>query len=270
MQSLYKLNPIPAEIGAFSYLLILFCFFRDQLFLRQAEDMGLPAVFGQDRGDATGTMGYQQKVWELLDPSRRPGHSRGDATAAQYYHMMRIVLHVSHRDLTAFSGWRVSQLGQQETQGRLLAWVSANGDSAREAVLHAGILLHQCRSRSTSGYQEPAAIVLATLVLWVYNSSLSQRMTQGLECDSKLQRRVPAFRLDREMDQEEALDWIRNGNQQRPFVAGVGNIHAPGSFSKALQQAVNSLTSFKTWQVSQIFSATFQGMLASLGGNSVM
>jgi hypothetical protein len=96
----------------------------------------------------------------------------------------------------------------------------------------------------------------------MYNSSLPIT-TLVRQTAYKEQQKTPIFRLGHDIDQDESLDWIRDGNQARPFVTGVGNIHAPGGYSKAVHQAITVLASLRKWQISELFSSTFKDLLDS-------
>ncbi|KAF5268201.1 hypothetical protein FOXYS1_909 [Fusarium oxysporum] len=260
MQSLYSLNPISADVGAFSFLIILFGYFRDRLFLKQVEDMGLVGLVNMHGERITYRMERMPELWILLDPTRRPESNSTNAVTVQYYHIIGVVVHVPLKDLTAFSGWRVSRLKQQETRRKLMTWVSSHGDSAREAALHAGTLFRLCWCHSTSGYQEPSAILIAALALWVYNSSLAGCKSAGREAYGEKQT-PPTFRLGNEIDEDEVLDWVHEGKQARPFVVGVGNINAPGGYWKVVNQAITFLASLKEWPISQVFSSDLKDLL---------
>ncbi|KAF9873229.1 hypothetical protein CkaCkLH20_09392 [Colletotrichum karsti] len=253
MQSLYRLNPAGQEIGGFSFLLILFGFFRDQLFLKQANDLGLSGVINVD-GKMISHMGHRPNpdLWRLLDPCRRTGAKRIKLATIQYYHVISIINRVPLRDLYAFAGWRVARSKQLDTIRRLLSWTTEHGDGAREIALHAAKLFHECKSHSSCGYQEPVAMLISSLALWMYNTSLSPyalERREGFQNQS-----VVTIRLDEDIDREEASEWVRTGKQARPFVPGVGDIHMPGGYSKVVTQAIDVLESVKEWKIGQLFS----------------
>ncbi|KAH7029777.1 fungal-specific transcription factor domain-containing protein [Microdochium trichocladiopsis] len=174
LQSFYDCKPVGGHIGACSFMIILFGFFRDLLVLRQIESHGLLGVINMHGKHVTRRETCSSSLWKLLDPSKRAGGSwnRANAVTAQFYHIIRVVQEVCLKDLLAFTGWRVARSTQAETSQRLRTWVSENGECARKVVLHAGTIFQQCWSRSTEGYQEPSAILIASIALWVYNSSL--------------------------------------------------------------------------------------------------
>lgn len=261
MQYLYRHNPVSENVGAFSFLLILFGYFRDMLFIQQAEDTGLLGLVNMHGERINRGSDGDSGVWKLLDPTRRPGSNRVNSVTAQYYHMIGVVRHVPLKELRDFSGWRVTRLMQQGTRQKLMTWVSEHGENARKAALHAAILFQQCRCHSTLGYQEPGAILIAALALWMYNGSLSGSHKESLG--------RPVLRLGDGSDQNDVLDWISDGEQARPFVAGVGNIHTPGNFSKVVNQAVNFLALLKEWQISQLFSSPFKELLERFEQDSV-
>ncbi|KAF4878033.1 Zinc finger protein klf1 [Colletotrichum siamense] len=259
MQPLYKQNPLPENVGGYALLILLFCFFRDHLFLKQVENQGLSAV-NNDEERVTSGMSRWSRTWLLLDPTKRPNYTRIRTVAIQYYHIIGLIIELPLKDLYAFAGWRVTRFKQRETRQRLMAWVSEHGDRARSAALHAGRIFRQCRNRSSCGYQEPCAMLIASLTLWMYNSSLT---TQLLACRESYieQTQPPILRLDEDSDREEAWDWIQTGKKARPFVAGIGDIHMPGGHSKAVNQAINILSSLKEWQIGQLFSVTLKDLI---------
>ncbi|KAH9236628.1 hypothetical protein K456DRAFT_1436535 [Colletotrichum gloeosporioides 23] len=245
--------------GGFALLLLLFCFFRDHLFLKQVENQGLSAVNNDEERVSSG-MSRWSKTWRLLDPTKQSNSTRTSTVAVQYYHIIGLIIELPLKDLCAFAGWRVTRSKQRETRERLTTWVAEHGDRARSAALHAGRIFRQCRSRSSCGYQEPCAMLIASLTLWMYNSSLTARLLAYHE-SYREQSQSPILRLDEENDREEAWDWIQTGKRARPFVAGIGDIHLPGGHSKAVHQAINILSSLREWQIWQLFCVTLKDLI---------
>ncbi|KAH6684922.1 hypothetical protein F5X68DRAFT_233357 [Plectosphaerella plurivora] len=263
MESLYRLTAVSEDIGAFSFLIILFGCFRDCLFLKQCEDMGLKALINMHGEPITWGGRHHPEKWRLLDPSLRSRSNDVNRITAQYYHMIRIVLHIPLKDLLAFSGCKVTLQEQQETRWRLMSWVSEHSDSAREVALHAGALFRQCRSHPTSGYQEPISVLIATIALWVYNSSLPNHIPQH-KSTSWEQQRTPTFRLDNETDKDNITLWIRNGERMRPFIVGIGNMHASKGYAKVLRMGSNFLGRLQQWRISELFRSVFEDILVVL------
>lgn len=103
-------------------------------------------------------------------------------------------------------------------------------------------------------------MLIASLTLWMYNSSLTARLLAYHE-SYREQSQSPILRLDEENDREEAWDWIQTGKRARPFVAGIGDIHLPGGHSKAVHQAINILSSLREWQIGQLFCVTLKDLI---------
>lgn len=269
LKSLYLLVPIPTGVGAFSFLIIMFGYFRDCLFLKQAEATSLTGVLNMHGEKITSERAHRRDLWSLLDPTKRSGSTLVTLITVQYYHMIQIILHIPLKDLMAFSGWGVTRLKQQETRRRLGAWASEQSHSAREAALHAGSLFHRCRYHPTSGYQEPFAVLFAKITLWAYNSSLPSRILAEEGALNAEQQSHPLFRLDNKNDEDELLHWIRNGERTRPFIVGIGNIHAPGGYIKVLRLGVDLLAPLTKWRISRLFRSVSVELLVSMGRDNV-
>lgn len=271
MESLYQQNPVPAGMGALAFLLILFGFFRDSLFLKQARDTGLTAVLNV-HGDRITYMAFDHSpLWNLLHPDRRSHSGRMDSVIFQTYHIIGILHYLPLQDLYSFSGWKVTCSRQRETRQKLTAWASENGDSARTVALHAGRLFSHCRSRlSPHGYQDPRAILIASLALWVYSSSMASASLQGpfgrclpsADHSSCQHKSIITLRLDRAFDDwRTAQDWVRNGCHYRGFISGLGSINGSNMYPLIVTQAINLLVALQGWSLS--------GMLANELGRLV-
>lgn len=286
-------------------MIILFGFFRDLLFLRQTESHGLLGVVNMHGKHVTSQEACYPSLWKLLDPSKRAGGSwnRANAVTAQFYHIIGVVQEVCLKDLMAFAGWRVAQSTQWETIQRLRAWVSENGECARKAVLHAGAIFQQCWSRSNESYQEPGAILIASIALWVYNSSLPYcswvapsptqlqpagtiHHNEALESASILSAtsisqqneliarpRSIAVRLRSGGDDDDddySQYWVRSGRQIRPMVVSVGDINAPGAYLTAVRNCIVFLESHKEWKISQLFASVQKDLIIAFEDNRAL
>ncbi|KAK7451903.1 fungal transcription factor [Colletotrichum acutatum] len=263
MQSLYKLGPLPENIGGFTLLLLLFCFFRDNMFLKQVESRGFVAVLNTDEERITSGTSLWSQTWQRLDPTNRSDPTRMRTVSVQYYHLIGLVTELPLKDLNAFVGWRVTRSKQRETRQKLMAWVAEHGGRARSAAHHAGRVFRQCRDRSSCGYQAPFAMLIASLTLWMYNSSLTARLLSCRESYYHEENQFPTFRLDEESDREEASEWIQTGKRARPLVAGIGDIHKPGGHSKAVNQAISILSSLKEWRIGHLISINLKDLIAT-------
>lgn len=262
------MNPVPEDRGSFAFLLLLFAFFRDGLFLKQARDHGLMAILNTHGEAITYDSTTNAKLWELLDPDKRPGMSRMKAVTLQYYHIIGILHQISLHNLYSFSGWEVTRSKRRETRLRMATWVSENGDKARTAVLHASRLFTHCRENVTNGYQEPRAMLLACLVLWAYNGLPLSPLTgpfgrcKSSEHHSSPPDEIRTLRLDQETDIDNYQDWTRNGCHLRGFVRGLGNLHNPKIYVQVVHQGMETLSSRRGWPIGPVLASCLSSLVA--------
>ncbi|KLU91660.1 hypothetical protein MAPG_10178 [Magnaporthiopsis poae ATCC 64411] len=282
MGSIYRGNQLPDGIGAFSFLLLLLCFFRDGQRLKQAWEIGLPAMIAKDGY----VINYEEtlkdlKLWEILNPGERIGEGPMDSVIFQTYQLVVVLNLVPLQDLYSFCGWdgTTRRAGRRRIEARQEAWIASNrGRKARTVALRAGRLYSYCLARGTltRGYLEPRSMLIATLALWAYVSAPLTpdrgagagpfgrcATTPDAEHDDgggvrhhqqqqqQLHEETRMVRLDKPVvDSRTVEDWVTNGCHFRCFVGGLGNIHGRKHLRPVMiSNAADYCASLQHWQV---------------------
>lgn len=270
MERIYRVNRVPDGIGAFSFLLLLLCFFRDGILIKRAWEIGLTTVISRDGN----YISYEEiledlKYWKTLNPEQRIGEGPMESVIFQTYQLIGILYLVPLQDLYSFSGWEVTRAKQRQTRTRLAAWIAGNGRSARAVALRAGRLFSYCQARGTltRGYLEPRSMLIAALALCAYNSAppppdggggpfgrciiADGRQGGSGRCQQERQHEeTRMMRLDRPIDDLRTVeDWVGSGCHYRGFIGGLGNIHGLRQLCAVLiSTAVGYLDSLQHWR----------------------
>uniref|UniRef100_A0A8H7N4F5 Uncharacterized protein n=1 Tax=Bionectria ochroleuca TaxID=29856 RepID=A0A8H7N4F5_BIOOC len=128
----------------------------------------------------------------------------------------------------------------------ILQWALRDQYKARLSVIHAGALLWHVRRYSSGSFLEPFAILIATLVVWAYSTSvnLARQQPQAFNPESSnengnasSQRSHPAdleedpeptfLHLDRPCDDEMVQLYVRLGHKMSGHLSKVGDISLP-------------------------------------------
>ncbi|CAG9942519.1 unnamed protein product, partial [Clonostachys rosea f. rosea IK726] len=142
----------------------------------------------------------------------------------------------------------------------ILQWALRDQYKARLSVIHAGALLWHVRRYSSGSFLEPFAILIATLVVWAYSTSvnLARQQPQAFNPESSnengnasSQRSHPAdleedpeptfLHLDRPCDDEMVQLYVRLGHKMSGHLSKVGDISLPEAPRKILEQGVYML-----------------------------
>jgi hypothetical protein len=173
-----------------------------------------------------------------------------------YSHIRALAWSIASRADLALSEVPGTASDANAAQQAVIEWAQRDEHKARLAVLHAGSLFWHARRYSITAFYEPAAVFLATLVLWAYSSytALASRIESHVQDNSPIratdhslndQSQLPLQRsdsptssmiqsasdstfilLDRPNDDEMVQLFVRAGHpsRMRAYMAGVGNL----------------------------------------------
>ncbi|CAH0017116.1 unnamed protein product [Clonostachys rhizophaga] len=147
-----------------------------------------------------------------------------------------------------------------KARSHILQWALRDQYKARLSVIHAGALLWHVRRYSSGSFLEPFGILIATLVVWAYSTSvnLARQQPQAFNPESSnendnasSQRSHPAdleedpeptfLHLDRPCDDEMVQLYVRLGHKMSGHLSKVGDITLPDAPRKILEQGVYML-----------------------------
>lgn len=147
-----------------------------------------------------------------------------------------------------------------KARSHILQWALRDQYKARLSVIHAGALLWHVRRYSSGSFLEPFGILIATLVVWAYSTSvnLARQQPQAFnpensnENDNASSQRShradleedpePTFlHLDRPCDDEMVQLYVRLGHKMSGHLSKVGDISLPDAPRKILKQGIYML-----------------------------
>ncbi|KAK9454031.1 hypothetical protein V1511DRAFT_517914 [Dipodascopsis uninucleata] len=138
-------------------------------------------------------------------------------------------------------------------------WLYQDQHKARLCLIHAGVIFWHVRRYSICSFFEPAALFLASAVLWTYScynttdsgpTILNQReknvtntVSESID-DVETLVDAPSFiHLDRPCDDEIVQIFVRRGHTMQGHISGVGNICSPGAPARILKEGIRLLDS---------------------------
>lgn len=130
-------------------------------------------------------------------------------------------------------------------------WVKHDQYKARLAIIHAGTTLWHVRRYSTNAFHEPGAVFLAVLTLWAYgyyNGQIAQSSNSHAESSDP-----SLIHLDRPCDDELVQLFVRQGQNMKGNVSGVGDICSRNGPEKVLRIGCETLAGLTSWGISKRF-----------------
>lgn len=148
-------------------------------------------------------------------------------------------------------------------------WVKHDQYKARLAIIHAGTTLWHVRRYSTNAFHEPIAAFLAILTLWAYGYCHGQMMQKPRPHQTE-SRSDPSFiHLDRPCDDELVQLFVREGQNMKGNVTGVGDICAVSGPERVLRVGCETLAGLTSWGVSRKCIATLGGLAEVVSQHSM-
>lgn len=146
-------------------------------------------------------------------------------------------------------------------------WVKHDQYKARLAIIHAGTTLWHVRRYSTNAFHEPGAVFLAVLTLWAYGYCNGQmRRTSNSHAESS---DPSLIHIDRPCDDELVQLFVRDGQNMRGNVSGVGDISDLNGPERVLRLGCETLADLTSWGISKRFIAILSGLM-ELGSHDSM
>lgn len=188
-----------------------------------------------------------------------------------HLHLARIVLLVPLNDIILFSHYlirsskessrlfpAVTSAEAEERRRSIQRWAIQDQYKARLAAIHAGVVFWHVRLYSVNGFYEPTAVAFAALMFWALSAfspkkttpakgsrrgggtSSSESSPSADVCDIIL--------IDRPTDDELVQQFVRQGNNMRVNITGVGDLFGPKGARRVLMEGQKLLLTLGSWR----------------------
>ena len=258
MEQLRQEKPLPAAVGDFARLVIVFVTYLEASAISRSVDNFLLAD--------------QSLADKLIDEGKTTALRILEALKAEARHDSDLPLRSSlkcHIDLTLMLLFTPrtevvnhaqsfkTELEAVPARERLRHWIDRDaGRHARHAIAAAGALTGLLQSNSTRGFYEPIAALLATLTLWTYSQMVESASTSCGFIGTVLDRtsgggRTSTVRLDNFREAGKAREWVNGSESVRAHIKDVGNICKSSAGSRILVVGKAMITLRTSWMLSQ-------------------
>nr|KAK5440418.1 hypothetical protein LTR18_007706 [Exophiala xenobiotica] len=189
-----------------------------------------------------------------------------------HLHLARIVLLVPLNDIIFFSHHlirsskessrlfpAVTSAEAEEHRRSIQRWAIQDQYKARLAAIHAGVVFWHVRLYSVNGFYEPTAVAFAALMFWALSAFSPKKSTQA-----KASRRPSGgtsssesspspdvcdiILIDRPTDDELVQQFVRQGNNMRVNITGVGDLFGPKGARRVLLEGQKLLLTLGSWR----------------------
>ncbi|KAF2758846.1 hypothetical protein EJ05DRAFT_324090 [Pseudovirgaria hyperparasitica] len=173
-----------------------------------------------------------------------------------HLHLARIVLLTPYESISKLAFHRAglqpfsSATDEAKTRREIHKWLQHDQYKARLAMIHAGVLFWHVGRYSAAGFYEPAAIFLASLVLWSYSTFQWPQGTETNGDDSSSDTdsgRPVVINLDRPSDDELVQSFVKHGKSMRAFLTGVGDLSEPTGPIRIAERGERILRTLTSW-----------------------
>ncbi|KKK23571.1 hypothetical protein ARAM_001318 [Aspergillus rambellii] len=179
-----------------------------------------------------------------------------------HLHTARIVLLAPFREIrllvtllvTGKANWADRQ--QVIEWHYILRWINHDQYKARLAIIHAGLVLWHVRRFKTNAFHEPVATYLAILTLWAYGLSYSQAppdITTHGDTSRESSGEAAIINLDQPCDDDLVQLFVRDGQNMRGILAGVGDLCSLHGTEQILRVGCETLAGLSSWGISKEF-----------------
>ena len=179
-----------------------------------------------------------------------PSLSSLKSAIVHHYHAIGVLLRIPLGELFCYCGYRVTSTDIAHCETRLKAWVQRHGEEARQVAFHAGRLFASIRHSNLHYHYEGRMMLIACQALWIYAATAESTSLLNGEDQAELstgRTSASSIRLDQALTREAEESWIRNGDQMRPCLAGVGSLHGAEGISRLVQEGSRVMCASSTW-----------------------
>ncbi|KAL4755919.1 Zn(II)2Cys6 transcription factor [Aspergillus foveolatus] len=166
------------------------------------------------------------------------------------HHHISIILIVPLQPMCEYIGWMVTKPCMTAARERLCAWLRAEIQNARRAVMHAITLFCLVRKRKSAAHSENHHLFVAFLTIWTFFSldPLARPTNEDASASEDEERSC-------------CIEWDASGHP-RIRIAGVGNLEEPRGIRRTLVETHRILLSDQVWGISRLFAGVLEGLIS--------
>lgn len=193
-----------------------------------------------------------------------------------HLHFARVILLAPMDDIVLFSHYLirsskdsvrllkpVSSAEAEEHRRLIQRWALQDQYKARLAAIHAGTVFWHVRLYAINGFYEPTAVAFAALLLWALSAFSAKNFQsrkhgghgRGLRREgmSSSEGSPPPdvcdiILIDRPTDDELVQQFVRQGDNMRANITGVGDLFSPKGPRKVLAEGQKLLGTLRSWR----------------------
>ncbi|KAL3484194.1 fungal-specific transcription factor domain-containing protein [Aspergillus germanicus] len=185
-----------------------------------------------------------------------------------YYHIS-ILLIVPLQPMCEYIGWMATKPSTTAARESLCAWLRADIQNARRAVLHAMTLFCLIRRRKSAAHSENHHLFVAFLTMWTFFSldpvaRAADRVGDpepSATNDEAWFSSCCCIDWDGGVGAGEKERWIQAPGHPRIRIAGVGNLEKPSGMRRILVETHRILLSDPVWGISRLFAGVLEGLI---------
>jgi hypothetical protein len=185
------------------------------------------------------------------------------------YHHISILLIVPLQPMCEYIGWMATKQSTTAARESLCAWLRADIQNARRAVIHAMTLFCLIRRRKSAAHSENHHLFVAFLTMWTFFSlDPVARAADGdgdsgpsATNDEASSSSCCCIDWDGGVDAGEKERWIQAPGHPRVRIAGVGNLEKPSGMRRILVETHRILLSDQVWGISRLFAGVLEGLI---------
>ncbi|KAL4733870.1 fungal-specific transcription factor domain-containing protein [Aspergillus similis] len=179
------------------------------------------------------------------------------------HHHISIMLIVPLQPMCEYIGWMATKPCMTAARESLCAWLRADIQNARRAVMHAIALFCLVRKRKSAAHSENHHLFVAFLTIWTF-FSLDPLARPTNEDASASEDEEPSccIEWDGGVDLAEKEGWIRASGHPRIRIAGVGSLEEPRGIHRILIETHRILLSDQVWGISRLFAGVLEGLIS--------
>jgi hypothetical protein len=163
-----------------------------------------------------------------------------------FSHLLGILRHIPLKQLYAYSRWYASEKDVAAGAAYLAGWMRDNPVPARSCVAHAGAILRQVRSTSTTACYNYFCLLIAVLYLWAYER-LNPNASTAIERPRQLNTIGTLLKIDQYHESSVRERWVEGSPGILVHVTGVGILSSSGSAQRLVKELLRVLGSQAGW-----------------------
>lgn len=178
------------------------------------------------------------------------------------YHHISILLIVPLQPMCEFIGWMGTPDCIAEARENLCAWIRADTQNIRRAVLHAIALFCLIRRRKSGAHSENHHLFIGFLMIWTFFSLDS--IARPAQVTEEVGWNAPMCNIDYDgyVDLEAQEEWVSAPGHPPLRIAGVGNLREPSGLHQMLVETHRLFLADRMWGINRLFAEVLEGLIS--------